>query len=374
MRVLFLSHQSEYMYGGEKVTLEYMKELKNNGVEVHFAAPEGLYLEQAKKVVYKTHIVSTKNYNKSLTGLFAYLGSKKVVKKELTEIIRRYRINILHTTSLKAMGYGSEVSDMLPVIWHHHDNLKNNLINRHFVKKLALNSVVIIVPSKSTKESLIELGVEAEYIYILFNGYRAREWSVRKDRQEGKPLKVATIGEISFRKGSDQVPQIAVALLRYPKILFGVEFSFIGDGLSNPSYAEKVKAVGSAMGIKFLGYSLDVKKDLQNIDVLLVPSRQDPLPTVIIEAGLSGVPVVASNVGGIPEMIIDGGNGFLAKTVDDFAKGIATLSEIDNWRLMSSRARALAENRFDISVLSKSLYELYQNILATRSGPKIINE
>src|SRR5262249_32106242 len=74
--------------------------------------------------------------------------------------------------------------------------------------------------------------------------------------------------------------------------------------------------------IQFVGYVDDVRSAFSKIDVLVVPSTADGRPGVIMEANASGIPVIANPVGGIPELIQDGVNGYLCKVddVDHLAK------------------------------------------------------
>jgi len=111
--------------------------------------------------------------------------------------------------------------------------------------------------------------------------------------------------------------------------------------------------------VTFLGRREDVKQILQGIDLLLVPSRQDPLPTVIVEASLSGVPTVGSRAGGIPEMIVEGETGYLAESDGEFADALLLAREISNWERLRVNARLRAEQKFDIRRLAEDLTRHY---------------
>ena len=90
---------------------------------------------------------------------------------------------------------------------------------------------------------------------------------------------------------------------------------------------------------------------LASISFLIVPSRIDNLPTVVMEAFSTGTPVIGSNVGGIPDMIVDGYNGLLFENEnsDDLADKIIMLLKNGEKRdLLSKNARQTFENRFSV--------------------------
>jgi glycosyltransferase involved in cell wall biosynthesis len=146
-----------------------------------------------------------------------------------------------------------------------------------------------------------------------------------------------------------------------------VELSLGGSELSEPDFAHEVKEALTALGARFLGRVEDPKSFYAGIDLLLVPSRQDPLPTVIVEAGLSGLPVVASSAGGIPEMITEGGNGYFAETEEEYVRAIERARDPARWRELSREARRLAESRYDVAKLTLELESHYE---AARAGAR----
>lgn len=117
----------------------------------------------------------------------------------------------------------------------------------------------------------------------------------------------------------------------------------------------------------FLGEVPDAARTLiPELDVLILPSEREGIPMVILEALAAGVPVIATAVGGIPELIVSGVNGFL---VDPSAEAIGNrISEL--WRQpvilreMRSAARQSAEQRFSIASCSRRYLEEYRSALA----------
>jgi glycosyltransferase involved in cell wall biosynthesis len=101
-------------------------------------------------------------------------------------------------------------------------------------------------------------------------------------------------------------------------------------------------------------------------NVFIAPSRQDNLPNTVMEALACGTPVVAFDIGGMPDMIEHQKNGYLAKPYDtqDLAVGIDwILSDSERWNNLSERARKKAEQEFDIKLIAQKYLDLYENIL-----------
>jgi glycosyltransferase involved in cell wall biosynthesis len=351
MKVLFLSHQADFLFGGEVCTLSYMAELKRQGVEVHFASPAGPYAERAGAIAH-WHEIPSVQFSRSLIALPAFLPALLRSHIRLKKIATENRIDLLHATSLKAMVYAWPLRKLLPVLWHHHDILPDTFWNNAWARGLAKGAAQVVVPSKATKDSLLGAGLPESKVQVLHNGFQPGEWHARPARKAG-PLTLAFVGEISFRKGADRL----AAILSAVRTKVAAELWIIGDSLSDPAFGAQVRAELEPLGAKFWGKRNDVKDLLQSVDVLLVPSRQDPLPTVIVEAGLSGVPVVASPSGGIPEMVKE--NGFLAADTGEYAQHILELADEEKWKRTSLAARKKSETAYDIRLLTGRLVKIY---------------
>jgi glycosyltransferase involved in cell wall biosynthesis len=354
MKVLFFSHQAEFVYGGEVVTLEFMRELLARGVQVHFASPPGAYHERARELGVRVHEVGSRQFSRKLTQLPGLALALAGTRRELAQIAVRESIDVLHATSLKAMAYAW--SSSLPTLWHHHDILPSGTANSLWLSGLALRATRILAPSDATRTALLDAGVPAEKVRTLRNGFRLGDWKPRPPRH-GHLFRVGIVGEISHRKGTDRL----APLLRELAHEKDLQFLVIGEGLSEPEFASELKHRLASKRVRFLGRRTRMKELYQELDVLFVPSRQDPLPTVIVEAGLSGVPAVGARNGGIPEMIADGKNGYLFDTEAEAARAI--LKTRERWEILTRGSRDFAVGRYDITKLTTELLQLYQDAL-----------
>lgn len=194
----------------------------------------------------------------------------------------------------------------LPTALHVHEITPGRA--RHRVGRRLLRAVSdeIIVVSAATGAQFARGGPPP---IVVHNGLEPPESAVRAaasrlaERRE-RDLVVGAIGAISERKGSDLIVEAARVLARRAP---DIEVRLAGapiEGAERPS-AESVLARARAAGVVHRG-EVDVFAELPSWDVLLVPSRQDPFPNVVLEAIAIGVPVIGAAVGGIPEQLDDG--------------------------------------------------------------------
>jgi glycosyltransferase involved in cell wall biosynthesis len=119
--------------------------------------------------------------------------------------------------------------------------------------------------------------------------------------------------------------------------------------------------------VRFFGYQEDLRPLYDVLDVLVVPSLNEPFGRVIIEAAAHGVPCIASNSGGIPEIIESGETGLLYPPGDVYAlAGLMEELMTAFWKLETLRQNALrmVYERFNIEMQIRTLSECYQLILA----------
>ena len=177
---------------------------------------------------------------------------------------------------------------------------------------------------------------------------------------------VGLVGRVTRIKGQDDfLKAAAVVLQKQPRARFAVVGApaagsrdaleaDVAFGNSLPPLCEKL---GVADRVIFTGHRNDVPAVMKDLSVLAVPSRHEGLGIVALEAMALGVPVVASNVGGLPEIIQDGTNGLLVPPDDADALGLAIvrlLADRDLARRLSDAARRTVRERFSADAHAKT--------------------
>jgi N-acetyl-alpha-D-glucosaminyl L-malate synthase BshA len=140
----------------------------------------------------------------------------------------------------------------------------------------------------------------------------------------------------------------------------------VGDGPERPRVEALVHFLDLASDVTFFGERADVVKILQGSDVFLLPSETESFGLGALEAMACGVPVVASNVGGLPEVVWDGESGFLAPVgnVEEMAKHVrCLLTDVDLHARMSRAARSRAEAHFQLEPAVDRYQAAYRRIV-----------
>lgn len=141
---------------------------------------------------------------------------------------------------------------------------------------------------------------------------------------------------------------------------------FVGDGPQRPALERAVQDRRLEGRVLLLGSREDVPDLLTAVDVMLLASRVEGLPGCLIEAGMSGVPVAAYAVAGVPEIVLDGVTGLLVPRGDRAALASAAarlLGDEDARRALGEAARDRCRGRFDIGFVSHRYVELYERMV-----------
>jgi glycosyltransferase involved in cell wall biosynthesis len=174
---------------------------------------------------------------------------------------------------------------------------------------------------------------------------------------------VAGVGRLNPQKNFALFLDIAAQLApRFPDL----HFLLAGDGPEEQMLREKASALGIANRVTFSGYVADTRLVYLAADVLLMPSRYEGLPMTLLEAMAMGLPVVASKLDGIAEVIDDGGEGFLVPS-DDAAlfveRTAVLLADAELSSRISKNARAKIEASFSVERMTSAVEDIYDRFL-----------
>ena len=140
----------------------------------------------------------------------------------------------------------------------------------------------------------------------------------------------------------------------------------VGDGPDRPRAAEKAQELGVKDRVLFLGKHQSVDELLACADLFLLPSKNESFGLAALEALACGTPVVGSNLGGLPEVVIHGETGFLFPlgAVEEMAEaGTALLRDQERWKAFSRNARADAVDRFSNDRVIPMYEQLYLDVI-----------
>lgn len=236
-----------------------------------------------------------------------------------------------------------------PYVWHIREMLRDRRWRVDFFLRYA---DVLIAVSKASAQ-LLQQYVPNKPVHVVYNGIEPEEFElrVREARQHVRRtlnvpsghLVVANIGVVCTRKGQEYALEIVSQGLRdYPN----ASIAFLGRRDIEPSYVLRLEEQAVQLKIghmtRFLGFRHDVPTFLKGSDICLHTPLWDPNPRAILEAMAANLPVVAFDVDGVGEMVVDGQTGFLVP-FGDVAAGSAAVRELCNDP--SLRARMGEEGR-----------------------------
>lgn len=234
-------------------------------------------------------------------------------------------------------------------------------------KQLGLDRHVTstIVVSQQLKDRLVSYGFPEEKVHVCYFGVNVDSVQARPSPDSGalrpgSPLIVGFVNRLEPVKNPLVLVDIARALAQR-----GVcaKFVIAGDGRLGPTLRDEVNRLALTHMFVEVPTSPTIWDTLPALDLLLITSLSEGLPIVMLEAMARGIPVLATNVGGIPEVIKDGINGFLI-TAGDEASAITKFQEIADGKhdltTISRMARETVRDSFTLSRHLSTMASLYE--------------
>jgi glycosyltransferase involved in cell wall biosynthesis len=242
----------------------------------------------------------------------------------------------------------------------------------------------IVANADAVRSWLESQGHPPEKIRVIRNGvdfsrFAALPGAPRLRREFGLPDGVpiiAVLARLSRVKGIDDFVRAASGVAsQFPDARFLVfgDSSHTGDP-SEATYADELRQLAATLGIAgrllFAGYRTDVAELLPEITVSVLPSHTEGLPNAILESMAAGVPVVATNVGGVPELIDDGVTGLLVPPRDPRALSSAICRLLGDPALahgLASAAKRSVRECFSLERMLRETEELYASLTRERT-------
>jgi glycosyltransferase involved in cell wall biosynthesis len=222
----------------------------------------------------------------------------------------------------------------------------------------------VIAPTRNMDGLLLGFGVNSKRLHIIHNGIETRGRERPAHQMRTGPARLLYLGRLSEEKDPVNL-LMAVSLLRRDGI--DVVATLAGDGPERQRVEAKIRELKLGQYVRLLGFVNDVMPLLAEADVLVNPSRTECMPNAILEAMWAGVPVVATDVGGVGEMLRDEVDGLLCPAEDAgmLATGVKRVladSALAKKLLASATERVMNEFTFE-KHMEKTL-DLYRRLLA----------
>lgn len=361
-KILLAIGPSPEIGGAQKVYMATLEGFLRGKNIVHVVVTRGPLLDclsHCDNVV--LHIV---NYS----SLFAYLDIYRILKNRQFEIINTYSMKCSLLFSLVNLFFGNVICcTLLNAITHEKLNRVEKLIYPFIYFLLSKICDGIIVNSEQNKRHFIETAkITSDKIKVIYSGIKTERFNNSfKNRSKTSKIFIGVIGRLSVEKGHkyfiDALP-----------LLQGMEYDclIVGEGPLRAELEAQVRINGLQGKVTFLGFQEDIPKVMKTLDVVVLPSINETFGITIVEAFASKKIVIASNVGGIPELVKNAETGYLVPAKDPVAIAEALIhiyrnpSEIER---IVENAYMLALKSFTDGIMIKNTLEYYDFLLQKAS-------
>ena len=293
---------------------------------------------------------------------------------------RGHKIDLIHSHLFGANLYSCLAGAVLgrPVITTFHNELlfrgrleKFMAIKSAIVRKFA--SRMVFVAEFMKKDYLNYMRLSGDRMLTVYNGIDLKEYNGETDKSELKKelgieegdLIVGHVANFRAPKGHNYLIEAASSVCqRIP----GARFLLIGhpgDGTLKKEIEGKIAGLGLKENVRILGFRKDVNRMLQLMDIFVLSSTSEGLPLSVIEAMASSKPVVVTNVGGLPEIVVPDRTGYLVEAKDAGAlaeKIMVLLNDEALRKQMGEAGRKLVEERYSLRAMIDNYQQLYEDL------------
>lgn len=306
---------------------------------------------------------------------------------DIWRIIKKYNPLIVHTHSSKAGLMGRLAAKLAgtPIIVHtphghvffgYFGPLKTKLFI--ILEKLAsrITDKIVVLTNREKKDHLLFKIAKEDKFSVIYSGIKlnilkesSSEEKQNLKKELGIPensLIVGTAGRLVPVKGPEFLVKASKYIIsKYPDTYF----MFTGDGPLEQDLKREALEMGISDNIIFLGWRDDLAKIISIYDIFVLPSLNEGMGRVLVEAMALGKSIVASNVGGIPDLVIHGKNGFLVplKNPKELAKYIQVLLEDKDKREKMGLAGKEMSLNFSAENMVEKIAELYEELLIQKN-------
>lgn len=367
MKILHLI-SSGGMYGAEAVILDLSRGLQQNGhtsllgVFGRSNDEETEFRRRARGVELETHIVlCRKQLDISVPG-------------QIRALVRRTGADVVHAHGYKADAYAffAMRGSKIPLVSTCHTWYDNDLALRVYgtLDRLVLRRfAAVIAVSREVKASLLGAGVPADRVHLIRNGISADAFD-RYLRPAASPAAapvIGLVGRLAPEKGVDLYLR-AAALVR--EHLPQARFLVAGDGPDRGTLETLLEELRLKDYVQLLGRQENMPAFFASLHLLVSASRQEGLPIALLEGMASGLPVVATRVGEVPEVVQPDVTGVLVQPENPEALAAAILGMLnhpDRLAAMGSSAQKRVLEHFSAERMTADYAAIYAGLM---DGPR----
>ena len=273
--------------------------------------------------------------------------------------------DVLHSHMYEPNKYGALFAKLarIPVVitgergknpWK---TMRHHLVEKHIISKLADKRVAVSHDIRNLR--ILQDGVRPDKIVTIPNGVNLPSYQTNTGK---KPRIFGTLGRLVDAK---DYPTLILAAKKIKEFGFDFELRIAGEGHLKTALANLIQQTEMTDSVKLVGMQ---KADpfLKNLDIFVMSSKREGMPGALLEAMSYGLPIAATNAGGIKEVIKDGKDGLLAEVGDIDAIAAHIVELIQNKQLrgkIGKNARQKIMHNYSMEIIAKRYEDLYFSML-----------
>ena len=325
---------------------------------------EGLLTKKLKQQNIDTYVINEKKYN-----AFGIIF-------KIYNILRKRKISLIHTHGYKETilgGIAAKLDGLQNHIrTHHGKGMIDGSRKYYWIESLNFHffSNKLISVSEDLKSFLIENRLGNQSVKVIHNGICKNEVRPVKKVSDvkkelgipGDGIVIGTLGRMVKIKGHQYFIEGAKEVIsKYSNSWFVIA----GDGPLMPEFSDRINKNGLYEKIKLIGFRNDPYDILNMLDIFTLTSLHEGVPMVLLEAMYLEKPIIATNVGGIPEIIEDHKNGVLIPPKDSKSFSEICIDLIENINLrrtLSKNAKKDVIDKFTVNLVAEKVIQLYAEV------------
>ena len=252
-----------------------------------------------------------------------------------------------------------------PIVLHRRVDFK---VKRSFFSnfKYKYNYIKKVISVSEAIKNIIHPNVKAP-IEVIYSSWRRASISIAGVIDLKKELGISEssklVGNISALVDHKDYPTFIKTASKIITLYSDIHFVIVGEGELRETIEKKIKSLGLDNKIHLLGFRKDIVEIMKSLDIFFMPSKMEGLGSIIYTAFGCRIPVVATNTGGIPELIKHNSTGYLADTGDYSTLSNLILEVLENKRpLITENAHKLALENLYVN-MAESTYKVYLDLL-----------
>ena len=359
MKILHIE-TGKNLYGGAKQLAYLIEGLQRRGVENHLITPADSGIAEVCAGLATIHSGGDK-------------GDLDISLLSATRrLVQAYDIDLVHVHSRRGAdiwgGLGARQAKVPAVLSRRVDNPEGTL---SLIFKYPLYQRVIAI-SDGIRGVLLNAGLSADKVVTVRSAIEASEVQSPLSNAQFRTrfvlphnaIVLAVVAQLIPRKGHNYLLQVLPELLKdYPHI----RVIFFGEGEQRKALETQIADLALQKIVSMPGFQSDMNQLFGNVDILVHPALTEGLGVSLIQAAAASVAIIASNAGGMPEIVRHGSNGLLFEPGDTNALDRCIrqlLADTELRQKMGQNGRLLATNEFSVDAMVEGNLSVYQSILS----------